>query len=295
MKRNSCSVIGTVLWVLLVCSPVETANGGANQNGTGESAYALDGDDVRLNDYDPVIHWNQVFIDTILATNTANSVSQRLAAIVHVAMFDSYNGIARRWTPIFMEHDGPRNGSRRAATVQAAYRTLSALFPTRQAELDAELTTAMGLHRQWRIGGPRARVGQRGGSRRARVAVGGRLCGFHPVVHGRDRGGAVAADTASVRGDELADDRLHHAVCGVQPVSVPPGHASGLDHRDVHGRLQCGQGARTQDRFDPHARPDRARCLLGVQRDHSLERRGEPDRARQRNLVVVRTSACLRS
>ena len=79
MKRNSCSVMGAVLFVLLVCSPVESANGAANQDGTGESAYALDGDD---EDYDPVIHWNQVFIDTILATNTANSVSQRLAAIV---------------------------------------------------------------------------------------------------------------------------------------------------------------------------------------------------------------------
>ena len=141
MKRNSCSVIGAVSFVLLVCSPVETANGGANQDGTGESAYAIDGED---DDYDPVIHWNQVFIDTILATNTANSVSQRLAAIVHVAMFDSYNGIARRWTPIFMGHDGPRNGSGRAAIVQAAYRTLSALFPTWQAQLDAELATAMG-------------------------------------------------------------------------------------------------------------------------------------------------------
>ena len=137
MKRSSCSVIGAVLFAVLVCSPVETAN----QNGTGEPADALDADD---HDYDPVIHWNQVFIDTILATNTANSVSQRLAAIVHVAMFDGYNGIARRWTPIFMEHDGPKNASRRAAIVQAAYRTLSALFPAAQARLDAELATAMG-------------------------------------------------------------------------------------------------------------------------------------------------------
>jgi hypothetical protein len=63
MKRNICSAIGAVLFVLLVCSPVASASGGANQNGTGESAYALDGDH---GDYDPVIHWNQVFIDTTL-------------------------------------------------------------------------------------------------------------------------------------------------------------------------------------------------------------------------------------
>jgi len=155
MKRNNYSVTGAVLFALLAWSPIETANAGANQNesrfvyltgGTQPVETARSGanqNDEDNNDYDPVIHWNQVFIDTIFATSTANSVSQRLAAIVHVAMFDSYNGITHRWTPIFMDHDGPRNGSRRAAVVQAAYRTLSVLFTNRQAELDAELATAM--------------------------------------------------------------------------------------------------------------------------------------------------------
>jgi len=73
MKRNGCSVILTVLFVLLVCFSVEAANGsanqnvyvtGGNQNGAGESAYALDAEDD--DGYDPVIHWNQVFIDTTL-------------------------------------------------------------------------------------------------------------------------------------------------------------------------------------------------------------------------------------
>ena len=39
-----------------------------------------------------VLEWNQIFIDTLVATNTANSSSQRLGAIVHTAIFDAYNG-----------------------------------------------------------------------------------------------------------------------------------------------------------------------------------------------------------
>jgi hypothetical protein len=50
----------------------------------------------------PVLEWNQIFIDTLIATNTANSSSQRLGAILHTAIFDAYNGIDRRYTPIFM-------------------------------------------------------------------------------------------------------------------------------------------------------------------------------------------------
>ncbi len=49
-----------------------------------------------------VLEWNQVFVDTLIATNTPNSSSQRLAAIVHTAIFDAYNGIERRYTPLFV-------------------------------------------------------------------------------------------------------------------------------------------------------------------------------------------------
>src|SRR5262245_7154774 len=46
---------------------------------------------------DQVLEWNQIFIDTLIATGTANSSSQRLGAIVHTAIFDAYNGIKRRY------------------------------------------------------------------------------------------------------------------------------------------------------------------------------------------------------
>jgi len=83
-----------------------------------------------------VLEWNQIFIDTLIATNTANSSSQRLGAIVHTAIFDAYNGIERRYEPIFVHPSAPSGASRRAAVIAAAHTVLVGLFPARQAALD---------------------------------------------------------------------------------------------------------------------------------------------------------------
>ena len=91
---------------------------------------------------DQVLEWNQIFIDTLIATNTPNSSSQRLGAIVHTAIFDAYNGIERRDTPIFVQNvddNGerlvPPGASRRAAVIAAAYTALVGLFPARATQL----------------------------------------------------------------------------------------------------------------------------------------------------------------
>jgi hypothetical protein len=83
-----------------------------------------------------VLDWNQILIDTLIATNTANSSSQRLSAIVHTAVFDAYNGIDRRYTPVFVHARAPRDASRRAAIIAAAHTALVGLFPSRQQALD---------------------------------------------------------------------------------------------------------------------------------------------------------------
>jgi hypothetical protein len=99
---------------------------------------------------DQVLEWNQIFIDTLIATNTPNSSSQRLGAIVHTAIFDAYNGIERRYTPIFVPNvDGsgerlaPPGASRRAAVVAAAYTALVALFPSRAAQLSVSYAASV--------------------------------------------------------------------------------------------------------------------------------------------------------
>jgi len=90
-----------------------------------------------------ILEWNQVFIDTLIATNTANSSSQRLGAIVHTAIFDAFNGIERRCTPIYVQTTAPRGASRRAAVIASAYTALAALFPSRQAALSEIYETSL--------------------------------------------------------------------------------------------------------------------------------------------------------
>src|SRR5688572_24581878 len=85
----------------------------------------------------PVLEWNQIFIDTLIATNTANSSSQRLGAIVHTAIFDAYNGVEQRYSPIFVHDTAPRGTSRRAAVIAAGHKAPVGLFPARQPQLDA--------------------------------------------------------------------------------------------------------------------------------------------------------------
>ena len=90
-----------------------------------------------------VLEWNQIFIDTLIATNTANSSSQRLGAIVHTAIFDAYNGIERRYTPLFVRERAPRGASGRAAVVASGYTALTGLFPSRKAALDARYEVSL--------------------------------------------------------------------------------------------------------------------------------------------------------
>jgi hypothetical protein len=90
-----------------------------------------------------VLEWNQILIDTLVATSTANSSSQRLGAIVHTAIFDAYNGIERRYSPVFVETRGPVVASRRAAVIAAAHTALVGLFPSRQAALDERYAASL--------------------------------------------------------------------------------------------------------------------------------------------------------
>jgi hypothetical protein len=97
----------------------------------------------RAENPNQVLEWNQIFIDTLIATNTANSSSQRLGAIVHTAIFDAYNGIERRYTPIFVHDTAPPGASRRAAVIAAAYTALASLFPSRSAALAESYTASL--------------------------------------------------------------------------------------------------------------------------------------------------------
>ena len=130
MKRNCCRVSRLVILAtlaLLGAARVETAPESS------ESPTRVD----------QVLEWNQIFIDTLIATNTANSSSQRLGAIVHTAIFDAYNGIDQRYTPLFVHSTAPSGASRRAAVIAAAYTALVGLFPSQQPALDASYDASL--------------------------------------------------------------------------------------------------------------------------------------------------------
>ena len=133
MKYNRCRAAGLIFVVgvaFVASSPVETAQSSSEASGP----------------VNQVLEWNQIFIDTLIATNTANSSSQRLGAIVHTAIFDAYNGLEQRYTPIFFVHNEvPHGASRRAAVIAAAHTALVGLFPSRQSDLDARYAASLAV------------------------------------------------------------------------------------------------------------------------------------------------------
>ena len=93
---------------------------------------------------DQILEWNAIFVNALVAAATPNSSSQRLGAIVHTAIFDAYNGIERRYEPLFYHSSAPAGASRRAAVIAAAYSTLVALFPSQQSALLERYVASLG-------------------------------------------------------------------------------------------------------------------------------------------------------
>jgi hypothetical protein len=92
---------------------------------------------------DEVLDWNAVVRRAIVTSATPGALQQRLAAIVHVSMFDALNGIERRFTPFHVDAEAPRGASRRAAVVYAAYTALVALFPPQSGAFADDLEASL--------------------------------------------------------------------------------------------------------------------------------------------------------
>jgi membrane-associated phospholipid phosphatase len=92
---------------------------------------------------DEVTEWNKILFESVLAANTNPLVTSRVAAIVQASVFDAVNGIERRYSSIHVEPDAPRGASSRAAAVQAAYASLTKLYPAQKATLDVKLAASL--------------------------------------------------------------------------------------------------------------------------------------------------------
>jgi hypothetical protein len=92
---------------------------------------------------DAVTDWNAALASALKTSGLASNAQVRPAAIVNAAIFDSVNGIARKYEPFAMVDPAPRDASQEAAAVHAAYTTLFALFPAQKPFFDGQLATSL--------------------------------------------------------------------------------------------------------------------------------------------------------
>lgn len=98
---------------------------------------------------DAILVWNNIALNAVANDHTgaAQSINQRgptrtarALAIVHVAMFDAFNVIARAFTPYLKNlPPAPGSASKEAAIAQAAFTTLTALYPGQTNTFNTEL------------------------------------------------------------------------------------------------------------------------------------------------------------
>jgi hypothetical protein len=86
---------------------------------------------------DVVTDWNSAALDAIRADRTAPPIASRSLAIVHVAIYDAVNGIARTNEPYLVPSAVSSSASRVAAASAAAHRALVSLFPNHTSTFDA--------------------------------------------------------------------------------------------------------------------------------------------------------------
>src|SRR4029450_630157 len=92
---------------------------------------------------DEVTDWHEHMLVALGPAGVSPLVSSRDAALVSAAVFDSVNGIERRFEPIHVPAAAPRGASKRAAAVQAAYALLLAMFPAQAVDLNAKRAASL--------------------------------------------------------------------------------------------------------------------------------------------------------
>jgi hypothetical protein len=92
---------------------------------------------------DEVTDWHEHMVTALRTAGVNPIVSTRDAALVSAAVFDSVNGIERRYAPIHVPAAAPRGASKRAAAVQAAYVILLARFPAQANDLNAKRAASL--------------------------------------------------------------------------------------------------------------------------------------------------------
>ena len=92
---------------------------------------------------DVVSDWNAILATAMRNAGIATGSQTRPLAIMHAAIFDAVNGIARKYDPYFVTDWAPGGARQEAAAAQAAYTTLVSLIPSQKAAFDAQLALSL--------------------------------------------------------------------------------------------------------------------------------------------------------
>lgn len=92
---------------------------------------------------DMVTDWNAHLEQAIFDTAQPVPAQARFAAIMHLAVFDAVNGIARKYRPYYVTETAPPGARQEAAAAQAAYTVLKALYPSQSDVLDEQLAASL--------------------------------------------------------------------------------------------------------------------------------------------------------
>ncbi len=122
-------------------APGHHANGGLRLNGLYSLALLValvTSLSLPVRASNPVADWNQIALTTALTTPG----TQIYLTYVHLAIYDAVNAIDRRYQQYGPEFHGPRDASKKAAVISAAYQTLLNYFPAQAAALQAQYDAA---------------------------------------------------------------------------------------------------------------------------------------------------------
>jgi membrane-associated phospholipid phosphatase len=86
---------------------------------------------------DAVIKWNGIALELIRTEKTPPGMAARNLAMLHTAMYDAVNAIAKTHKPYQANIEAPTGASEEAAATASAHRVLAALYPKQVAKLDA--------------------------------------------------------------------------------------------------------------------------------------------------------------
>jgi len=112
------------------------------------AGFLLLGAPARRASADVVTDWNTALENTLVMppavpNERGPAVPDRTYAMLHAAMFDAVNGIAKKYKPLHVTEPAPHGARAEAAAIQAAYTILSSVRPAHQAAWDAQLAASL--------------------------------------------------------------------------------------------------------------------------------------------------------